>query len=390
MSKDKHEESLVRVTPSASDAKIPTHPITSPPVAPPVPTQPAATMVEKAKDLHASVDDNDPGDGGNHNDSDSDEHQRPRKRKKRPTFSQKVFISVILLATIPLIYGGGCSFRAYEQSVNREVQVGWELTKEVNLKPGPITFHYDKDKKALVHRGPMNEEDKKLLVLLIQNSNPPPQPDQSPAPSETDKANKASKANPAKPATVNSNSAREAALKEAALKEAASNEARQAALQSYQNAIGDLAYFANGSSPLLPLLLVAGLAGVIGAQLRSVSSFIYACRYDTLDVDLYWAWYLFRPLLGFVVGVIIVVLVKAGFVLSGEKSAPVDMWWLGLAIIVGFGVEGFTDKLYMLGKTIFGEGRREPTGGNSPNAGDGADKDKGAQQKTGAQPSKKK
>lgn len=314
-------------------------------------------------------------DGGQENSSSSDEGADDAGRKKGDRVSkhpatdrQKVWVFVFLLLTMPLLWAGGCALRGYQDGLNREVCTSWKPPKGVVLKPGPITFRYEPEKNELFYRGPMSEREKKDLLSLIEPGS------QSRPPKEAANSNKSTTANRVRPPAVsqgrvsNSNKSTTAngekppGVKTDDVSDASAEADAESPTQSFEFAIGDLAYRATRQNDLLPtLMLLAGLAGAVGAQLRSASSFVYACKKDYLDVRLYWPWYLLRPLIGFVVGVIVVVLVKGGLFMASDSSATtqVDMWWLGLAIIVGFGSEGFTDKLYLIGKTIFGEGPKE-------------------------------
>jgi len=104
------------------------------------------------------------------------------------------------------------------------------------------------------------------------------------------------------------------------------------------------------------LLILAGLSGVLGVLIRSIGNFVrIACFQNTLDVHRWWPWYLMRPALGFLLGLLSVLIIQARIFLPNTGSSTGTIWWLGIAILVGFGAEDFSARLRLVSQTLFGK-----------------------------------
>lgn len=130
----------------------------------------------------------------------------------------------------------------------------------------------------------------------------------------------------------------------------------------YKNAIEELS-FATQEAPkpsYLLTLLIGGLAAVLGVQIRSIHRFVLrVCYVKDFDLSIWWPWYVMRPVMGFLLGCAIVLLAEVNL-LSIQTDNPSLYFWIGLAILTGFGAPDVVDRLYMLSKTLFG------TGGGAP------------------------
>ncbi|MGC3971058.1 MAG: hypothetical protein QM775_28090 [Pirellulales bacterium] len=126
----------------------------------------------------------------------------------------------------------------------------------------------------------------------------------------------------------------------------------------YQAAVDRLAFQsqATGKSALTWLLVLGGVSGLLGVQIRSLHDYVgHSCYVGTLDIDRWWPWYVLRPALGFLLGFFIVVLIKTDLLAAAEaKTESGSLWWVGLAAIAGFGVDDVIRRLRLLSKTLFG------------------------------------
>ena len=127
---------------------------------------------------------------------------------------------------------------------------------------------------------------------------------------------------------------------------------------SYKNAIEELS-FATQELPkpsYLFTLLIGGLAAVLGVQIRTMHRFVLrACYVRDLDYSVWWPWYVMRPLMGFLLGCAVVLLAEVNL-LNIQTDNPSLFFWIGLAILTGFGAPDVVDRLYLVSKTLFGTG----------------------------------
>lgn len=232
-----------------------------------------------------------------------------------------VLFFLIIILTVILLCAWFNVFKNVDEKLKNEAVASWTGHPDVILSPGPPSFWYD-GKGALHHQGPIDKELKRELLTLA---------------SPRDTANVGAEV--------------------------------KISLQEYTKAIDTLAYNSNKDAGKIIslLLLLGGLSGVLGVQLRSMTNFIgVACYKGTLDVPRWWPWYLIRPAIGFVVGMISVLIIDAGL-LSSEGAAPTrTSWWIGVAFLAGFAINEFTDRLRLLSKSLFGESSGERSTGGKP------------------------
>jgi hypothetical protein len=112
----------------------------------------------------------------------------------------------------------------------------------------------------------------------------------------------------------------------------------------------------SASKYLLALLLLGGWCGMVGVQVRSMWDFVRnICFKDPpqLDVVTWWPWYLMRPIIGFVLGILAIGLITSGF-LGVENQSPRDsLWWLSVTVLVGFGATEFMARLRLVVTALF-------------------------------------
>jgi hypothetical protein len=226
------------------------------------------------------------------------------------TTGQKIFWAILLiLSTIILGVVWFQNFEVLQKMLDVELTVSWEAPETVALKPGPTDFLFDRAAKTLRCKGPIDSKLKADLVALLAPDKDVPAIDQK-------------------------------------------------LMASYSDAIGQLAYQSNAGSTgiFLTLLSLGGISGLLGVQLRSMVNFVgVACFKNELDIVRWWPWYFLRPLIGFFLGVLIVILVKAELFTASDKSATGSVWWVGIAFFAGFGASEFTDRLRLLAQTLFGK-----------------------------------
>lgn len=192
-----------------------------------------------------------------------------------------------------------------EERLNKEYKVAWAAPEGFVLRPGPPSFYYNR--KEVSHRGPIDTKLKSELLALPTGQEP---------------------------------------------------ENTKESIQGYNDAVDNLAYQSNESLQgiLMFLLAFGGLSAVLGNQLRANGNFVNIIVYkDALDVRRWWPWYAMHPLISFVLGVIVVLLVKADLIQLGDKVPSGSMWWSAIAFLAGFGASEFTERLRLLTQTLFGK-----------------------------------
>jgi len=190
-----------------------------------------------------------------------------------------------------------------ERALLINVEVPWENKTGITLQSGPAWFAYDEGKKVLKTGRPIDDNRKRELQALLGQGQ--------------------------KDAT-------------------------------YLRAVDQLAYASNQnfeSAKITSLIMALGaLCGILGVLSRSISSFVFhACIQRDLDLSVWWPWYWLRPFLGASVGVTLIVLLKSKLIAFNEPDAQVGFWLLGLCILAGFGIDEFTNRVFYLSRTFFGE-----------------------------------
>jgi hypothetical protein len=213
--------------------------------------------------------------------------------------------------------------------LNNDWSVSWDQPPDVRVSPGPITFWYDGAKKKLHHRGPIDSALKLQLLSLARVTH-------------------------IEQKSTNGDSAGHILGMDA--DKAPADDPRVA---SYTAAIDEIAFESNSQIAryFVYLLSIAGLSGALGTQIRAFANFIYvSTRRNDLDIETWWPWYALRPVLGFLLGLIVVLLVEGKFFVPGSDSQPSGTsWWMGLAMMVGFAADDFAQRLRLVGQALFGK-----------------------------------
>jgi hypothetical protein len=241
--------------------------------------------------------------------------RKEKEKKAEETFklasqNQRVILGVLLfLISIGATMGWFLIFNSVQSHVRGEYSVAWTPKPGTLLSPGPPSFQFDAGRGRLVARGPIDTSMKSELVSLISSKGVtifPPNP----------------------------------------------------LGRSYWQALDRLAFESNRESDqtLWLLLLLGGISGFLGVQLRSLVNFVgVTCFKNNLDIDRWWPWYAVRPPQGFIFGLAAMLLLQVGF-FQPETGAPdAVIWGIVIALLAGFGAAEFADRLRLLAKTLFGE-----------------------------------
>jgi hypothetical protein len=289
-----------------------------------------------------------------------------------------LFLFLLLVAGV-LLRETYRTIQLFNQGASAESVAEWELPAGARLKPGPANFRYDAHHKMLRYRGLLDAQQQLQLRDLLEfeggdqataaqkpaagaAAQPPGSAVEQAANARVGLARPASSSAARQP-PMSSSAAAAAATVSPALATAASaaspvSTSLQTTQRSYYSAIDSLA-FASGTGQVtqLQLLLLLGLlGGALGAILRSLVDFVgHACYTGKLDLHRWWPLYATRPLVGSILGFLLVVLFKARL-LSAAAAQPIDdsFWWLGMAAIGGFSTVDVTLRLRMAAKALFG------------------------------------
>ena len=205
-----------------------------------------------------------------------------------------VFTSLLSLA----------AFNSTHQIVDKMVKpvtVTWFKSDTLKLKPGPVWFYYDNKSGILNTLHVINETEKTQLAGLINND--------------------------------------------------------EKIYQSYSQAIDKLAFESNLPKPstlYVWLTLLYAVAGLLGVQLRTINNFIGRACYRNFDFHVWWPWYLVRPLVGFITGAVVFLLIDSKQLLAGDSAGGMSALALAAAFLGGFSADEFYELLRKISKRILG------------------------------------
>ncbi|MGF6791455.1 hypothetical protein [Paraburkholderia sp. 35.1] len=230
---------------------------------------------------------------------------------------------VVAFGTISWAY---VTIRKFNEATFVESSVSWELPAGVHLKDGPAAFHYDPEHHSLTYRGSLDAELQLRLRDLLEFDTGPKE--------EVGSTTSASTTN--------------------------------ATIRSYQAAIDKLAYQTGATQvgQIQLLLLLGFMGGTLGAILRSLVDFVgHACYTGKLDLTHWWPLYATRPLVGAILGFVLVILLKARLLTSTDiQQGTESFWWLGVAVLGGFSTVDVTQRLRLAAKALFGTTHENPNG----------------------------
>ena len=236
--------------------------------------------------------------------ADSEIAKRAQREFTKATLGQKIG-TAILLIFLSGILAWLCAWVIYRVADSQKVIVKWQNATKLRLKPGPAAFCYKEKAHELAWSGgPIDDKTKQDLLKL--------------APEEPEKG-----------------------------------------VAEFQRAICELVLHANERTvvSLLWLLLLGGLGGVVGVLIRAIGLFVWiSTEKDELDVNRYWPWYVMRPVLGFLNGALVVVLVKSNMLDVSKSASSNSLWWLGISVLAGYSLSEFMNLLAQVTKLVLGPG----------------------------------
>jgi hypothetical protein len=108
------------------------------------------------------------------------------------------------------------------------------------------------------------------------------------------------------------------------------------------------------------LFLLGGISGFLGVLMRSIFDFVgHTCYKNTLDWHRWRPWYVARPVLGFALGIVCMLFIGADLFRPAGKAPAAVAWWVGVAILAGFGADDFVKRLRLLSQTLFGRSSKD-------------------------------
>jgi hypothetical protein len=238
------------------------------------------------------------------------------------TQKQKIIlVSCNLVLAIGMIVWAYFTIQKFNEVTFVEFSTSWKLPAGTHLKDGPSTFNYDPDSHMLSYRGQLDAQLQMQLRDLLEF--------------DVAAASTAGGSSPIAAAAMTN-----------------------ATIRSYREAIDKLAFQAGTAQvgQIQLLLLLGFMGGTLGAILRSLVDFVgHACYTGKLDLMHWWPLYVTRPLVGAILGFVLVVLLKARLLTSADiQQGSESFWWLGVAVIGGFSTVDVTQRLRLAAKALFG------------------------------------
>jgi len=129
----------------------------------------------------------------------------------------------------------------------------------------------------------------------------------------------------------------------------------------FRQAISKLAFISTdmkGSYYWL-LLLVSGLASVVGVLIREILDLIrHYCYEKDLDFKTWWPWYLLRPLVGFMIGVMLILFSGTDLLINSAGDSS-ETYLIAIAIIAGISVEDVMFRIRKVSQVLFGNSSQD-------------------------------
>jgi hypothetical protein len=269
------------------------------------------------------------------------------------TTPQKIWLCVVLtLLSIVVLWSTHRAIRQANEAALAEQEASWVMPSGVSLRASPPSFRYDPERKLLLHRGPVGAAEQIRLRDLLEADSAAQAAPRLPAPAASDATARAVAV--AASGSANADPASAAVSASAPAAAAVSSDV----IKSYHAAINALAYKAQESQvEQMQLLLWLGmLGGALGALLRSFVDFVgNACYKNQLDLDHWWPLYATRPVVGAILGLLLVVMFKAKLISGADTQIVSDSyWWLGMTALGGFSTIDVTARLRQAAKALFG------------------------------------
>lgn len=231
----------------------------------------------------------------------------PQEKKTTPQHpvtvnSQHVlYMTMYILVFTAMIVAAFVHFYRLSESKQVLETVSWNNEKQQPLSSGPVWFGYDEQARLLKVKGVIDDSVKMQLLKLY--------------PSDS------------------------------------------AGYASYQGAIDLLAFKTQTSTnkpPYLLVLVLGGLAAMIGVQIRTIYFFMdHVCYKKDFDAKIWWPWYVVRPWVGFLLGAALILLAEVNL-FSVANAASSQIFWIGFSILAGFSTPDVIRRLGKASEAIFG------------------------------------
>ncbi|MGD0279886.1 MAG: hypothetical protein ABSC11_11330 [Smithella sp.] len=193
-----------------------------------------------------------------------------------------------------------CEYNRYSDIKNISVSVSFKNNNKFHLKLYPNWFFYDSKYDSLYLSKVINRDEKEQLLNLIPENAP--------------------------------------------------------FFADYKSAIDELAYKASqqqGKFSASFLLILCGIMATIGVQTRTMWNFIgRVCYKNGVDMNIWWPWYVLRPLIGFIVGIIISIIWDLDLLNLGNNKEKLNCV-LFVGFLAGFAIQDVIEFLRRIAKKIF-------------------------------------
>ncbi|MCZ7400604.1 MAG: hypothetical protein O8C61_00095 [Candidatus Methanoperedens sp.] len=123
-----------------------------------------------------------------------------------------------------------------------------------------------------------------------------------------------------------------------------------------------IVYFSNLKDPLIKSLIYIGSSGGLGGTIYCIRGFYQNLGENNFKFNWTW-WYIFRPLISVVIGVVVYFIIVGGLLSLGSVSevnySKSVMFYCAVSFLAGFSFTQFADKLEDLSSTLFSKKKED-------------------------------
>ena len=123
-----------------------------------------------------------------------------------------------------------------------------------------------------------------------------------------------------------------------------------------------IVYFSNFNDPLIKSLIYIGSSGGLGGTIYCIRGFYQNLGENKFKFNWTW-WYIFRPLISVVIGVVVYFIIVGGLLSLGSVSevnySKSVMFYCAVSFLAGFSFTQFADKLEDLSSTLFSKKKED-------------------------------
>lgn len=123
-----------------------------------------------------------------------------------------------------------------------------------------------------------------------------------------------------------------------------------------------IVYFSNFKDPLIKSLIYIGSSGGLGGTIYCIRGFYQNLGENNFKFNWTW-WYIFRPLISVVIGVVVYFIIVGGLLSLGSVSevnySKSVMFYCAVSFLAGFSFTQFADKLEDLSSTLFSKKKED-------------------------------